>query len=589
MVSSPPRWTAPPRWTQGTVDELGTPLRGVTFVVVDLETTGGSARDDAITEIGAVKVRGGEVLGELATLVDPGRGLPAFITVLTGITETMLVGAPQVEEVLPAFLEFSTGCVLVAHNAPFDTGFLRAAAHRLGVGWPAFTVVDTARLARRILTRDEAPDCRLGTLARVLRAGTTPTHRALDDARATVDVLHALIERVGHLGVQSLEELQAFSTHVPEEVRRKRHLAEGLPHAPGVYLFRDGRGRALYVGTSRDLRARVRSYFTASEPRSRMQEMVRLSVQVDAVPCTTALEAEVRELRLIAEHSPPYNRRSTRPQRLTWLGLTSEPFPRLTATRVPRGDGPWLGPFSSTRSRDQARAALHEAFRIRQCGGRLALTRRSPACALAALGRCGAPCEGGETVADYAAHVDALRSALSGDPAPVVAAVLARVRRLADDGRYAEAAVHRDRLRAFARAAARCQRLAGLVRIRELVAARPADAGGWEVHVVRSGRLVGAGASAPGAHPRGLVEALLATAEPVVAAPGPAPAALPEETRCVLRWLESPGVRLVEASEPWSSPAGGAGGLGSWLAPLPEAGDPTRDRRGLRPGHRPAR
>lgn len=589
MVSSPPRWTAPPRWTQGTVDELGTPLRGVTFVVVDLETTGGSARDDAITEIGAVKVRGGEVLGELATLVDPGRGLPAFITVLTGITETMLVGAPQVEEVLPAFLEFSTGCVLVAHNAPFDTGFLRAAAHRLGVGWPAFTVVDTARLARRILTRDEAPDCRLGTLARVLRAGTTPTHRALDDARATVDVLHALIERVGHLGVQSLEELQAFSTHVPEEVRRKRHLAEGLPHAPGVYLFRDGRGRALYVGTSRDLRARVRSYFTASEPRSRMQEMVRLSEQVDAVPCTTALEAEVRELRLIAEHSPPYNRRSTRPQRLTWLGLTSEPFPRLTATRVPRGDGPWLGPFSSTpltRSGpgriarglpDPAvrRAAGPDPPLPRLCAGRaealrgtlrgrrdgrgLRRPRRRPA--LGAVRRPGPRRRGGARPGAAARR----RRAVCGGggapgPAPGVRAgggALPAAGGAGPDPRArGRSAGGRGRLggpRRALGAARRCWRLG---------ARRPSPGS-------RRGpaRHRGAGRGGPG--------------------PGAGGAAGGDAVRAALARV--PGVRLVEASEPWSSPAGGAGGLGSWLAPLPEAGDPARDRRGLRPGHRPAR
>src|SRR3954467_15942717 len=107
---------------QATFDELGRPLRDVTFVVVDLETTGGSANSCDITEIGAVKVRGGEVIGEFQTLVNPPAALPPFIAVLTGITATMVAGAPKIDSVLPAFLEFSQGAVLVAHNAPFDRG-----------------------------------------------------------------------------------------------------------------------------------------------------------------------------------------------------------------------------------------------------------------------------------------------------------------------------------------------------------------------------------------------------------------------------------------------------------------------------------
>src|SRR5664279_3363886 len=121
--------TAAPLTTPAQVsfDELGTALREVTFVVVDLETTGGSPQSSAITEIGAVKTRGGEVLGEFQTLVDPGGPIPPFIVALTGITDAMLIAAPRIEQVLPAFLEFLGDAVLVAHNAPFDVGFLKAA------------------------------------------------------------------------------------------------------------------------------------------------------------------------------------------------------------------------------------------------------------------------------------------------------------------------------------------------------------------------------------------------------------------------------------------------------------------------------
>ena len=168
-----------PRYLQGTIEELGTPLAEVTFVVVDLETTGGSPKDCAITEIGAVKVRGGAVLGEFQTLVDPGQEIPPYISVLTGITTSMVAAAPRIGTVLPAFLEFARGAVLVAHNAPFDLGFLKAACAQNGILWPAASSVDTAVLARRLLTRDEVPNCKLGTLASLWCSSATFTPSAV--------------------------------------------------------------------------------------------------------------------------------------------------------------------------------------------------------------------------------------------------------------------------------------------------------------------------------------------------------------------------------------------------------------------------
>src|SRR5659263_666582 len=149
-----PQWPAPdpgtaPAARQQTFDSLGTPLRDVTFVVVDLETTGQAPGASAITEFGAVKVRGGEVLGEFQTLVNPGVPIPPMITVLTGITTAMVLPAPRIESVFPGFLEFAgfdRGSVLVAHNARFDVSFLKAAAADLGFPWPAPTVVDTLAL-----------------------------------------------------------------------------------------------------------------------------------------------------------------------------------------------------------------------------------------------------------------------------------------------------------------------------------------------------------------------------------------------------------------------------------------------------------
>ncbi|PSK99708.1 DNA polymerase-3 subunit epsilon [Haloactinopolyspora alba] len=572
---------------QGTIDELGMPLVSTTFVVVDLETTGGAPDSAEITEIGAVKVRGGEVVGEFRTLVRPSGGIPPFISVLTGITDAMVADAPPVTAALPSLLEFAHGSVIVAHNAPFDVGFLRAACTACGMAWPSFQVLDTARLARRVVARDEARDCKLSTLARLFRSGTTPNHRALDDARATVDVLHGLLERLGNVGVHTVEELSLWQSTVTPAQRDKRRLAETVPNAPGVYMFTADDGDVLYVGKSKDMRTRVRTYFTASETRARMTEMVSIATAVTGITCATPLEAEIRELRLIAERKPRYNRRSRFPERGSWIKLTVEPFPRLSLVRQVREDGAaYLGPFGSRRLAETAMAAVHEAVPIRQCTQRLSPKRHGSACVLADLGKCGAPCVGGESTEAYAEHVEIVRRAFTADPGTLVDGLLARIDALARHERYEEAALRRDRLATFVRSAARVQRMAALAAVSQLVAARRRDEGGWELHVVRYGRLAGAECSPPRADPRPYVDALVATAETVEPAPQPLPAATAEEAESLLRWLETPGTRLVRVDGSWTLPRPAAA---SYLARVDvgeadhAAARPFDDRRSFRP------
>jgi DNA polymerase-3 subunit epsilon len=188
----------------------GAALADLNYVVVDLETTGWSPEDGAITEIGAVRIRGGVRLGEFASLVNPGTPVPSTIKELTGITDWLLSAAPRLAAILPGLLRFADGCVLVAHNAPFDLSFLAAACTDCGLAWPQFTVLDTVTLARQVLEQDEVPDCKLGTLARFFGARTAPNHRALADARATADVLQSLIRRLGRRGVHTLGQLNAL-------------------------------------------------------------------------------------------------------------------------------------------------------------------------------------------------------------------------------------------------------------------------------------------------------------------------------------------------------------------------------------------
>lgn len=200
------------------------PLIETTFAVLDLETSGGSPRSGAgITEIGVVKVRGGKVLGSFQSFVDPGHELPFFITELTGITDSMLVSAPFIDEVLPTLFEFlgsPVETVLVAHNSPFDLSFLKAATAVHEFEWPEYQTIDTARLARAVLDHDEVLNCKLGTLAQFFGATTSPNHRALDDALATVDVLHGIIERLAGHHVTTFEAMRNFPSTKRKRAKR---------------------------------------------------------------------------------------------------------------------------------------------------------------------------------------------------------------------------------------------------------------------------------------------------------------------------------------------------------------------------------
>jgi DNA polymerase-3 subunit epsilon len=565
-------------------DELGTPLRATTFVVFDLETTGVSD-EDTITEFGAVKVRGGEVLGEFATLVDPGRGIPPEVVALTGITNAMVYTAPRLDAVLPAFMEFIGGAVLVAHNAGFDVNFIRKACERHGYRWPKPATVCTVQLARRVLTREEAPSCRLSALAELFHASTKPNHRALSDARATVDVFHSLLERVGSIGVHTLEELHDYIPDVTPEQRRKRSMAAHLPATPGVYLFRGPGEEVLYVGTASDLRRRVRQYFTASETRRRLREMVALAVRVDHVECAHALEAQVRELRLISAHKPAYNRRSKNPKQAWWLTLTDEAFPRLSLVRTPR-DGA-LGPFRSRGMAEDAMVALQDATGIRPCTVRIPAQRANGRpCALAELHRCAAPCAGRQTVEEYLPGVSSFAGLVAGQVLEPLHVLERRLHEHSTAERFEQAGVDRDRLTVLVRSLDRGQRLAALAAVPELVAARPDGDYGWEFAVVRHGRLASAGVARRGVPPMPVVDALVASAETVLPGEGPLRGAPAEEVALVLRWLDRPGTRMVRCSQPWTEPARSAASWRGWLTKADAAREvAVSGARGANRGH----
>ena len=440
------------RPVQRSFDDLGTPLADVTFCVLDLETTGGDRTNDTITEVGAVKVRGGEFIGTFQTLVNPGRAIPPQITMLTGLTDALVAPAPRIEAVLPSLLEFLRGTILVGHNIGFDVAFLRNAFER--AGHPRFDPVrvDTVALARR-LVRDEVPDCRLGTLASRFRLDHKPTHRALDDALATTDLLHLLIERATALGVLGIDDLTTLATMAGHPQAAKLKLTSSLPRSPGVYLFCGHRDEVLYVGKATNLRQRVRSYF-GREDRRRIGPMLREAQAVRHHCLPDPLSAEVVEARLIARLKPRYNRAGTRADRYCYVRLDVESaWPRLAIVRDAARTGVHLGPLPSRTMATLVVEALQAALPLRRCSVRLGRAHVPPAgatpCAAAQMGVAACPCAGVAERRAYDGAVGDAVAAMTGCGGAVAERLAERMRTLAVAQRYEEAALTRDRMSAL--------------------------------------------------------------------------------------------------------------------------------------------
>lgn len=530
------------------IDDIGQALSAATFVIVDLETTGGAPVDAGITEIGAVKVRGGEVIGEFHTLVNPGTAIPPFITALTGISDSTVAGAPSLSGVFPSFLEFMAGTTLVAHNAGYDVGFLKGAAAMLEQPWPEPRVIDTIRMARAALANGEVPNRKLATLALHFRAPVSPSHRALDDARATVHVFHALLERLTAAGVTRLEDLLILGPRIAARRGAKRALADGLSNGIGVYIFEDGQGRPLYIGKSRNVASRVRQYFGAAETRDRMERMLDLTQKVREIPCQTEFEALIREHRMLVEHKPPFNRAGVRPERNVWLRLTDEPFPRLSIVRERHEDKGLLhlGPFASRTDAELARDAIASVVPVRTCQEPVLLRKPRSACALADMRRCDAPCDHRITRDSYLETAAGVLALCDGDGSALADALEERQAVLAQAQRFEEAAIVRDRMLAYIQGNSRRQSLETLLFVPQLVAARPVEHG-WEVHVIRFGRLAAAGTVDRNGDHRLRIAAIVSAAE-VVAARRAITAADVRETNLLRAWMDKDGVRLIEGS-----------------------------------------
>ena len=293
--------------------ESDTLIEDAELVVFDLETTGLSAARDRMCEIGAVRVKALQLEETFETLVRPGVALPPTIVRLTGLRDAELRTAPRPELAVRRFLAFSGDAPLVAHNARFDVGFLDRAVADLTGKRVAAPVVDTVWLARRLLHR-RSERFSLSQLAHFFGTSCDPCHRALPDALATAEILVALLGLAQERGARTLAEVIELAAPRARKLHARRSLIAGAPTTPGVYLFRDRNDTVLYVGKARDLRARLRSYFSGDRQRPAVEAALGALARVEWRELGSELEAALEELRLIRDLRPPANARGGRPQ-----------------------------------------------------------------------------------------------------------------------------------------------------------------------------------------------------------------------------------------------------------------------------------
>ncbi len=408
-----------------------TPIEDAAFVVFDLETTGLSAARDRICEIGAVRVESLELRETFETLVRPGVALPPTISRLTGLRDAELRAAPRPELAIRRFLAFTGDAALAAHNARFDVGFLDRSVERLTGRRVAAPVVDTVWLARRLLHR-RSERFSLRQLSHFFGTSCEPCHRALPDAIATAEILVALLGLAQERGARTLAEVVELAAPRARRLHARRSLVAGAPSTPGVYLFRGRNDVVLYVGKARSLRARLSSYFAGDRQRPAVEAALGAVERIEWRELGSELEASLAELRLIADLRPPANARAVRPDRSAYLERRGE---RWAVVSKPGR----YGPISSKRRAQLAARALGDF-----CG-------------------------------------DDLEAALPP--------LHAKLKRLARDLRFEDAARVRDRVRALEQVASRVSELDRLRSSRLCVLAPAGESGFQRAFLVSHGRV----------------------------------------------------------------------------------------------------
>lgn len=365
------------------------------FSVVDIETTGGSAKKNAITEIAIIQIEDGKVVDKYETLVDPECLIPPRITAITGIDNAMVEGAPKFAEVADEVWKRTTDSVFVAHNVNFDYSFIREQFSRIGAHWRPKRLC-TVRLSRKLMPHLYSYS--LGKIAAQLGDRIDDRHRAMGDCEFTARLFLRLqqLDEEDHIAF-SLNARSREAT-LPPLLNLERF--ESVPQALGVYIFKGKQGKVLYVGKANDLKKRVSEHFRGSTHTGFKNRFAEKIQDIDWVICPNELIALLTEANEIKKHWPPYNRLMKRVT-LNWgiyQYIDQNDYKRFSIGRV----GKWDRPVYQFRSHFDAKVRMEFLCRkytlcARYCG----LQEIAGHCFEEVHGPCNGACVGEESPQSY--------------------------------------------------------------------------------------------------------------------------------------------------------------------------------------------
>ena len=382
---------------------LAAPVLRGRVACVDLETTGGTAAQHRVTEVGIVLLEDGAVVEEWSSLVNPCQRIPPAIQSFTGITNEMVADAPTFADLRAEVRTRLEGRLFVAHNARFDYGFVRSEFRRAGEKFSA-PVLCTVRLSRALFASHQRHNLDVLIDRWGLECGQR--HRALGDAAVLPSLLAAFEGAVGAGRVQEAVDATRFESRLPPHL--PVDLADELPEGPGVYLFRGEGGALLYVGKSRNLRSRVLDHFAASHRSSKDAKLAQQVRDVEWIETGGELGALLVESRLVKELGPATNRRLRKSPAVNCIRLRASAGALRPAVE-PFGlddlesEVDSYGPFRSER--DAWRAIEGKAREAGLCLKVMGLESGPGSCFALQLGRCRGACTGKEPLALHDARL----------------------------------------------------------------------------------------------------------------------------------------------------------------------------------------
>ena len=373
------------------------PFDEAEFSVLDVETTGLTARYNGIIEIGIVKVRGLKIVERYSTLINPGRQVPFYITQFTGITDDDVFNAPFFEDVADEISEFISGSVVTAHNLSFDRSFLNKEFLLLGKDKPVNPQLCTLRLSKRLYP--ELRSRSLSSLSYYLKVKLINAHRALPDAEVTAQILIRMLKGLRKNNeVKSLSDLlslQVIPSQKETRIKISKHLKEdvySLPEAPGVYYFLNSKGRVIYIGKAKLLSKRVRSYFLLTAP-GKARKIIKQTRRIKFEITNSELTALLSEAELIKLINPKHNFQLKHYGNKYFLRVNrNHPFPDIEISNRFDFDGnDYFGLFITKKKAEVINEVIKKAFTLRECSHQEFVKNKR--CFLAEIERCTAPCE----------------------------------------------------------------------------------------------------------------------------------------------------------------------------------------------------